>query len=130
MKSLEDVKRIISSRINNLKERSDLWLSEIENEKNDLEKCDKIRNLFKKEFKTIYQLNYEISELIICLKRIELCEKEDKYMDEIKYMMDFYKGSLLNDNIASTTSMSYNLATIYERETMQSLLKFYSKLFI
>ena len=130
MKSLEDVKRIISSRINNLKERSDLWFSEIENEKNDLEKCDKIRNLFKKEFKTIYQLNYEISELIICLKRIELCEDKDKYMDEISYMMDFYRGSLLNDNIASTTSMSYNLATIYERETMQSLLKFYSKLYI
>lgn len=130
MKSLEDVKRIISSRINNLKERSDLWFSEIENEKNDLEKCDKIRYLFKKEFKTIYQLNYEISELIICLKRIELCEDKDKYMDEISYMMDFYRGSLLNDNIASTTSMSYNLATIYERETMQSLLKFYSKLFI
>ena len=130
MKSLEDVKRIISSRINNLKERSDLWFSEIENEKNDLEKCDKIRYLFKKEFKTIYQLNYEISELIICLKRIELCEDKDKYMDEISYMMDFYRGSLLNDNIASTTSMSYNLATIYERETMQSLLKFYSKLYI
>lgn len=130
MKSLEDVKRIISSRINNLKERSNIYFSEIENEKNDLEKCDKIRNLFKKEFKTIYQLNYEISELIICLKRIELCEDKDKYMDEISYMMDFYRGSLLNDNIASTTSMSYNLATIYERETMQSLLKFYSKLFI
>ena len=130
MKSLEDVKRIISSRINNLKERSNFYFSEIENEKNDLEKCDKIRNLFKKEFKTIYQLNYEISELIICLKRIELCENKDKYMDEIRYMQDFYRGSLLNDNIASTTSMSYNLATIYERETMQSLLKFYSKLFI
>ena len=130
MKSLEDVKRIISSRINNLKERSNIYFSEIENEKNDLEKCDKIRNLFKKEFKTIYQLNYEISELIICLKRIELCEDKDKYMDEISYMMDFYRGSLLNDNIASTTSMSYNLATIYERETMQSLLKFYSKLYI
>ena len=120
MKSLEDVKRIISSRINNLKERSNFYFSEIENEKNDLEKC----------VKTIYQLNYEISELIICLKRIELCEDKDKYMDEISYMMDFYRGSLLNDNIASTTSMSYNLATIYERETMQSLLKFYSKLFI
>lgn len=130
MKSLEDVKRIISSRINNLKERSNIYFSEIENEKNDLEKCDKIRNLFKKEFKTIYQLNYEISELIICLKRIELCEDKDKYMNEISYLMDFYRGSLLNDNIASTTSMSYNLATIYERETMQSLLKFYSKLFI
>ena len=130
MKSLEDVKRIISSRINNLKERSDFYFSEIENEKNDLEKCDKIRNLFKKEFKTIYQLNYEISELIICLKRIELCENKDKYMDEISYMMDFYRGSLLNDNIASTTSMSYNLATIYERETMQSLMKFYSKLYL
>lgn len=130
MKSLEDVKRIISSRINNLKERSNIYFSEIENEKNDLEKCDKIRNLFKKEFKTIYQLNYEISELIICLKRIELCEDKDKYMNEISYLMDFYRGSLLNDNIASTTSMSYNLATIYEKETMQSLLKFYSKLFI
>lgn len=130
MKSLEDVKRIISSRINNLKERSNIYFSEIENEKNDLEKCDKIRNLFKKEFKTIYQLNYEISELIICLKRIELCEDKDKYMNEISYMMDFYRGSLLNDNIASTTSMSYNLATIYERETMQSLLKFYSKLYL
>lgn len=130
MKSLEDVKRIISSRINNLKERSNFYFSEIENEKNDLEKCDKIRNLFKKEFKTIYQLNYEISELIICLKRIELCENKDKYMDEIRYMQDFYRGSLLNDNIASTTSMSYNLATIYERETMQSLMKFYSKLYI
>lgn len=130
MKSLEDVKRIISSRINNLKERSNIYFSEIENEKNDLEKCDKIRNLFKKEFKTIYQLNYEISELIICLKRIELCEDKDKYMNEISYLMDFYRGSLLNDNIASTTSMSYNLATIYEKETMQSLLKFYSKLYI
>ena len=130
MKSLEDVKRIISSRINNLKERSNIYFSEIENEKNDLEKCDKIRNLFKKEFKTIYQLNYEISELIICLKRIELCEDKDKYMNEISYLMDFYRGSLLNDNIASTTSMSYNLATIYEKETMQSLLKFYSKLYL
>ena len=130
MKSLEDVKRIISSRINNLKERSNFFFSEIENEKNDLEKCDKIKNLFKKEFKTIYQLNYEISELIICLKRIELCENKDKYMDEIGYMMDFYRGSLLNDNIASTTSMSYNLATIYERETMQSILRFYSKLYV
>ena len=130
MKTLADVKRIISSRINYLKERREFFFSEIKDEENDLEKCDKIRKLFKNEFKTIYQLNYEISELIICLKRIELRGNDDNYMNEITYMTDFYRGSLLNDNIASTTSMSHNLATIYERETMQSLLKFYSKLYI
>lgn len=128
MKSLEDVKRIISSRINILKERNNFYFSEIENEKNDFGKCHKIRNLFKIELKSIYQINYEISELIICLKRIE--ENKDHYMNEISYMMDFYKNSLLNDKIASTTSMSINLCSIYERESMQNLLKFYSKLYI
>ena len=89
----------------------------------DYQKQFEILSLLKKSFYQIYVYQYEMTECLLLLKRLENYDEND-YLDEIECFIENYKRDLLQGNLMpSTTNMTYNISFIWELEVKQKMIR-------
>jgi hypothetical protein len=123
MKNLNEIRNILSENIDCLKRRISYLGNDLNTLEDDYQKQFEILSLLKKSFYQIYVYQYEMTECLLLLKRLENYD-ENNYLDEIEYFIENYKRDLLQGNLMpSTTNMTYNITFIWELEVKQKMIR-------
>lgn len=123
MKNLNEIRNILSENIDCLKRRISYLANDLNTLEDDYQKQFEILSLLKKSFYQIYVYQYEMTECLLLLKRLENYD-ENNYLDEIEYFIENYKRDLLQGNLMpSTTNMTYNITFIWELEVKQKMIR-------
>ena len=136
MKTYKEIKTWIERRIGRRQSQLEEIVREGEHS-NEVINNKNIVKLFKCNFETIYRTQYEMTQYMILLERIESYESDNlpeavltcQVIGELDCLKTSLKHELLNkESMPSTTNLHFNLCGLWETEVHKKMIKDISNL--